>query len=247
MTNDAKKIAVIIMAAGKGTRMKSDLPKVLHKLAGKTLLSYVIDTARQIDPEKIVVVVGHRRELVEEAFGEETDITFAEQSPQLGTGHAVMCAEEALQGFDGDVVVLSGDVPMLSHETLERLLSRHIKAGAVVSILTALLDKPGSYGRIIRKDGDIVATVEAKDATKEELAVPEINGGIYVFDVSFLFSALHAIDRDNSQGEYYLTDLIAGAVAGGNVVAGMVTDNPSEIEGVNTAENLKAIEDLLMN
>ena len=226
------------MAAGKGTRMKSDLPKVLHKLTGKTLLSYVIDTARRIDPENIVVVVGHRHELVEEAFDNETDITFVTQSPQLGTGHAVMCAEEALQGFDGDVVVLSGDVPLLSHETLDRLLSRHRKESAVMTLLTAVLDEPGAYGRVIRKEGKVTATVEAKDATKEELDVSEINGGVYVFDVSFLFSALHAIDTNNAQGEYYLTDLVAEAVGRGLGVVGVAVGDPMEMTGINTVEEL---------
>lgn len=242
MTKDAKPLAVIIMAAGKGTRMKSDLPKVLHKLAERPLLSYVIETARKIGPERIVVVTGHRREMIIEAFGKEKDITFALQSPQLGTGHAVICAEEAMKGFDGDVITLSGDVPLLTHKTLENLLSHHKKEGAVVTLLTAFVDDPGAYGRIVRENGRITATVEAKDATQEELAICEINSGVYVFDASFLFPALHAIDTDNAQGEYYLTDLVAMAAEKELRVEGVETSDPAETTGVNTIEELMALE-----
>jgi len=234
-------LAVTIMAAGKGTRMKSDLPKALHELAGRPLLAHVIDTARELNPERIVVIVGHGRERVMEQFA-DAGVDFVTQEPQLGTGHAIARTEAALRDFGGCVVTLSGDVPLLRADTIRAMIAEHRAAGAAVTVLTCELDEPGAYGRIIRENGRVTANVEARDASPEQLAVREINAGVYVFDARFLYPALKRLTNDNVQGEYYLTDLIGLAVAGGRAVAGVVARDPSEIEGVNTVAQLEAME-----
>ncbi len=239
--NENGKIAVVIMAAGKGTRMRSDLPKVLTPLKGRPLLSYVLNTARGVNPSQIAVIVGHKRDLVIERFDAD-DIVFVTQEPQLGTGHAVAQAGSALADFDGDVVTLSGDVPLIKKETIEKLINSHRRFDAVLTVLTCDLDEPASYGRIIRKGDNIAGNVEAKDATAEELKVKEINCGIYVFKSSFLFPALKLVNNNNAQGEYYLTDLINMAVADGQTVCGVKTGDPIEALGVNTAEDLEMLE-----
>lgn len=238
---DVMPVSVVIMAAGKGTRMKSDLPKVLHEFRGEPLLSHVIRTARSVGPEKIVVVAGHGRELVMDRFAGE-GVEFAVQEPQLGTGHAVAQAEKALEGFHGAVVVLSGDVPLLKKETVEEMLDTFRRTGSAITALTCELDEPGAYGRIVRRGGRVVANVEARDATPEQLAIKEINTGIYAFDARFLFSALRSVNRDNAQGEYYLTDLIAIAVEEGKAVTAVAARDPLEIQGVNTVEQLRSLE-----
>ncbi len=234
--------AVVIMAAGKGTRMKSDLPKVLHTLAGKTLLEHVLKTARALDPEKIVVIVGHGRETVMERY-KNTDIQFAVQEPQLGTGHAIAQAGPAFKGFKkGLIAALSGDVPLLRPETLKSMIAAQVETGSAITVLTCHMENPGSYGRIMRSGGKIVANIEAKDATEKQLAIREINSGIYVFDGDFLFPALKRINNRNAQGEYYLTDLISIAVKDGLAVSGVLASDPAEIQGVNTAGQLADLE-----
>ncbi len=221
--------------------MKSDLPKALCSLNGKPLLGHVAQTARSLDPEKIIVIVGHKRKLVTEQFA-DTGLVFVVQEPQLGTGHAVAQAEDALADHDGAVMVLSADVPLIREATLQNMLNAHTTAGAAVTILTCKLDDPGAYGRIIRRNGRVVANVEAKDASDEQLAINEINSGIYIFDSRFLFSALKQVNNNNAQGEYYLTDLIAMAVEDGHAAEGIVVDDPYEIMGVNTVEQLEEME-----
>ena len=231
------------MAAGKGTRMKSDLPKVLLPVNGRPMLDYVLETARSLNPARIVVVVGHMREKVIESFA-APDVTFAMQEPQLGTAHAVAQSKEALSGFFGEVVTLSGDVPLLSEETLRSLIAARRKDNAAVAMLTCVLDNPGSYGRIIRENGEIVANVEAKDASPEQLKIREINSGVYVFESGFLFRSLGLVGSDNAQGEYYLTDLINMASKEGLPVAGVVADDITEALGANTVDDLKHLSDL---
>lgn len=234
-------VSVVIMAAGKGTRMKSDLPKVLHEFRGEPLLSHVIRTARSIGPEKIVVVVGHGREAVAAKFAGE-GVEFAVQEPQLGTGHAVAQAEPALANFSGAVLVLSGDVPLLKKNTIGELLETFNQTGSAITALTCELDEPGAYGRIVRSGGRVAATVEARDATPEQLGIREINTGIYAFDAQFLFPALKRLGRDNAQGEYYLTDLVGMAVEEGKTVTAVAARDPLEIQGVNTVDQLRSLE-----
>lgn len=221
--------------------MKSSLPKVLIKLKGRPLLAYVLETSRAVSPQKIVVVVGHKREKALEMFNAD-DLTFVTQEPQLGTGHAVAKTEETLADFNGDVVILSGDVPLITKETIERLVETHRKKNSSITVLTCDLDEPGSYGRIVRENDKITANVEAKDATKEELEIREINCGVYVFNKNYLFPALKRLNNENAQGEFYLTDLINMAVEEGRDVTGVKTRNHREALGVNTLEDLESLE-----
>jgi UDP-N-acetylglucosamine pyrophosphorylase len=227
-------LAVIIMAAGKGTRMKSDLPKVLHRANGRPLVEYVLDTALSLDPEKIVVIVGHQAELVKKATARYGIIT-ALQEPQLGTGHAVMQTEALLNDFNGEVLLLSGDAPLVNATTLQELIAFHRSSHAAATVLTAELHDPTGYGRVIRELN-----------SDSELAVREINSGVYVFDTRILFEALGQINTNNAQQEYYLTDVFGICFQSGKKVCAFKTDNPDEILGINTPEQLAEAERLLI-
>jgi len=245
MSGSQPPVATVIMAAGKGARMQSDLPKVMHHLAGRPLLAHVIETARKVDSSRIVIVVGHGRDMVMERFRGE-GVEFAVQEPQLGTGHAVAMTGPALGDFAGLVVTLSGDVPLLGAATLKKMIRVHQDTKASLTVLTCKPDDPGAYGRIVRSEGRVVANVEAKDATEAELSIREINAGVYVFDPGFLYPALKRVDNDNAQGEYYLTDLIRIAVENGLTVSSCRTDDPVQAQGVNTKEQLESLANAYM-
>ncbi len=245
MNGDQPPIATVIMAAGKGTRMQSDLPKVMHNLAGRPLLAHVIETARKVNPSRIVIVVGHGRDLVMDRFRGE-GVEFAVQEPQLGTGHAIARTEPVLGDFAGLIITLSGDVPLLGAETLKKMIQVHQDTKASLTVLTCEPDDPGAYGRIVRRDGRIVANVEARDATEAELSIREINAGVYVFDSGFLYPALKKVDNNNAQGEYYLTDLIRIAVESGLTVSSCKTEDPVQAQGVNTKEQLESLANAYM-
>ena len=240
-------LAVIIMAAGKGTRMKSDLPKVLHRVNGRPLVEYVLDAALSLDPEKIVVIVGHQAELVKEATA-RYKIIAALQEPQLGTGHAVMQTKAFLNDFNGEVLILSGDAPLVNAETLRELIAFHRSRHAGATVLTAALNDPTGYVRVIREfnSDSVLKIVEQKDASEKELAVREINSGVYVFDTRMLFEALGQINTNNAQQEYYLTDVFGICFECGQKVCAFKTDNPDEILGINTPEQLVEAERLLI-
>jgi len=239
-------IGVIILAAGKGTRMRSDRVKVLHEICGVPMLAYPLELARELRPERIAVVVGFQAGDVREAFagrlareGMEEKVSWVEQAEQLGTGHAVACAREQFASFHGAIVILYGDVPLLRPDTIEELLDRHRTCEAAVTILTVNLEDPTGYGRILRApDGEIAQIIEHKDAGPEELAVREINTGIYCFDGSFLFKALERLGDANVQGEYYLTDVVEIARDEGRPVAGLEAGDPSEVVGINNRREL---------
>lgn len=232
---------IVILAAGKGTRMKSDRSKVLHRLAGRTLIDHVLDATSALQPVSVVVVVGHQAENVKQAVAGR-GCQFVLQDPQIGTGHALLQAEAALAGAEGDVLLLSGDVPLLRSETIASLLEAHRRAGAAATVLTADVDPPDGYGRIIRDaSGSITRIVEHRDATDDERRIREINSGIYVFDLAPLFAALRRIGSSNAQGEYYLPDLIALYTAQGLTVATMTLPNGDEIKGVNSRIELAAL------
>ncbi len=240
-------LAIVIMAAGKGTRMKSDLAKVLHALNCRPMIHYVLDTAFALNPEKIVLIVGHQADAVREATNFYR-IDYALQSPQLGTGHAVMQAESALNNFEGEVLVLSGDVPLTNAETLMELLKVHREKKAVATVLTATLEDPTGYGRVIRgEQGDVLKIVEHKDASPAELAIKEINSGIYAFNKQKLFDALKQISNDNAQGEYYLPDVFKIFFSKGERIAAVTATNFDEIRGINTPEQLKEAEAILLS
>jgi len=232
-------LGVIVLAAGQGTRMRSALPKVLHPLAGKPLLGHVLETAARLNPRRIVVVYGHGGEKVPEAFS-GSGLEWAEQAQQLGTGHAVQQAMAQVADVER-VLVLYGDVPMTRSETLFDLLEE--SAESPLGVLTAILDDPGGYGRMVRDpDGRILRIVEQKDASEAELEIDEINTGIMVFDRSRLEGWLNRIDNRNAQGEYYLTDVIAQAVAEGIEVSSAQTESEEEVLGVNDRAQLARLE-----
>ncbi|HET9901922.1 MAG TPA: NTP transferase domain-containing protein, partial [Actinomycetes bacterium] len=204
--------AVIVLAAGEGTRMRSATPKVLHEMAGRSLLGHALTAARALDPEHLIVVVGHGRDRVETHLAEiDPAAKPVVQASPNGTGHAVRVALDAVGELDGPVVVTYGDVPLLSAATLDALLQRHVSEHAAITLLSVVLDDPTGYGRIIRNDEtkDVVAIVEQKDATPDERAIKETNAGVYVFDGQLLRTALSQLTTDNVQGEEYLTDVLA--------------------------------------
>jgi UDP-N-acetylglucosamine diphosphorylase/glucosamine-1-phosphate N-acetyltransferase len=218
--------------------MKSDLPKVLHTVGGKPLIEHVLRAAEQLEPDRIIVVVGHRRQDVE-AQTQRNGIEFAIQDPQLGTGHAVQQAYPALKDEVGEVIVLSGDVPLLRSNTLIKLLSAHRQAQAVATVLSTIARDPAAYGRIIRdRDGRFARIVEAHEATDKEREICEINSGIYCFDIRTLFDALSEVKADNSKGEYYLTDVIGVLKDRGAVVQAVDLADFREVRGINTIEEL---------
>ena len=235
----------MILAAGKGTRMKSAVPKVLHEAAGFSLLEYVLRAADPLAPSTTVVVVGYFAERVKDAFGKRLGLRFALQDPQLGTGHALMQAEPHLQGATGTVVLLYGDVPLLRPATLRALVDTHVARGAAATVVTARVGDPHGYGRIVREGGRIAAIVEEKDATPAERAIDEINSGIYAFDLAPLFEALRTLQPANAQGEYYLTDLVRMYRQRGLPVETVSVDDAREITGVNSRKELAAVTAIL--
>ncbi|MFF0343502.1 bifunctional UDP-N-acetylglucosamine diphosphorylase/glucosamine-1-phosphate N-acetyltransferase GlmU [Kribbella sp. NPDC004875] len=236
--------AVVIMAAGLGTRMKSATPKVLHEIGGRSLVGHAVVTARALNPEHLVVVVGNGRELVEEHLKNvDPDARTAVQEQQLGTGDAVRAGLTAVpESFDGSVVVTSGDVPLLEAETLHDLVAAHDKDGNAVTVLTARVPDPTGYGRIVQAaDGTVAAIVEHKDATPEQRAIDEINAGIYVFDAATLRDGLSRLTTDNAQGELYLTDVLGIARSDGKRVGSHITDDAMQTEGVNDRVQLATL------
>ncbi len=243
--NKFKHISTIVLAAGKGTRMQSDQAKVLHRLCGEPLLAYSLRLAGAIRSDKIVVIVGHQAEMVREAFP-TPELIFVEQRPQLGTGHAVLQARDQFSDYTGMILILCGDVPCLKISTVQELIDHHCRQQAVVTVMTTILDEPGSYGRVITgQNGDVLRIVEARDATDQEKKVREINTGIYCADSRFLFDAVAQIRNDNSQKEYYLTDIIEIACKMGCRVRSFVAADPFEVMGVNTLEDLVKAHDYL--
>ena len=240
----SSKRAVVILAAGKGKRMKSDLPKVLHKIDGKPLVRHLLETMNKISPDKLIVVIGHKGEMVENELS-DFRAEFVWQKEQLGTGHAVMMARENLAGFNGTVLVAAGDVPFLSAETIERLFEVHKKTGASATCLSAEFDDPTGYGRIIRKDGTdiLLDIVEEKDADAKTKRINEINSGTFCFDCKDLFDALGNVDNKNAQQEYYLTDTIKILQARGKHCAVAKASNPVEVSGINSIEQLNELEE----
>ena len=239
MTNYA-----IILAAGKGTRMKSDLPKVLHKVAGISMLEHVFRSVNAINPEKTVTVVGHKAELVEQVLAGQTD--FVRQTEQLGTGHAVMMAEPVLENLTGQTLVIAGDTPLITGESLKNLIDFHINHKNVATILTAEADNPFGYGRIVRNQHDeVLKIVEQKDASDFEQQIKEINTGTYVFDNARLFEALKNINTNNAQGEYYITDVIGIFRENGEKVGAYTLKDFDESLGVNDRVALATAEGIM--
>lgn len=241
-----RKFAGIILAAGKGTRMGGDLPKVLHEIKGRPMISHVIDAARKSECSDLIVVVGYKAELVEETVSANYKVSFAFQAEQLGTGHAVKCALPYLKKDISDVLILFGDVPLISHGTLLSLINRHIQENNDITMLTAILEDPKGYGRIVTcSNGNFVRIVEEKDADHVEKAIKEINTGICCVSKDFLEDALGRIGRDNAQNEFYFTDIIEIGNEDNRRIGRYPSDDPLETSGVNTREQLNDLETYL--
>ncbi len=243
--------AAVILAAGKGKRMKNnDLPKVLVPMAGKPLLGHVLDMTFELQPDRIVPIVGHFKELVIDFvsnYGRD-NIDFVTQEEQLGTGHAVDMAAPVLKDFTGDVLILCGDVPLLREETIRKFISKHIENKADLSVLTADAPDPTGYGRIIRDiNGDFVKITEHKDASEEERKVTEFNSGIYFVNAGYLFESLKKVSNNNAQGEYYLTDIVDILRGEGKKVFAFNEASFEELQGINSPEQLKAVEEFYLD
>ena len=225
--------------------MKSDTPKVLHALAGRALFLHALDAVRPLQPSIVAIVVGHGAAAVRQAFPSAA-VTWVAQERQLGTGHAVLCAKKAYEGFAGEILILSGDVPLVREQTLRSMLERHRSRNAALTLLTAQLEKPQGYGRILRDHtGAISGTIEEKDATPAQREVREVNAGIYVASAPFLFAALQGVQNSNRQGEYYLPDIVGIGLAQGQTIASVSVEDPREMMGVNSREELAAMEKIL--
>lgn len=230
------KLKTLILAAGKGTRMKSDMPKVIHKVNGIPMITKIIDTLSGLNPEENILILGHKKEEVLKVVGENCDYVL--QTEQLGTGHAVIQAKEKLKGYDGDVMILCGDTPLLRESTLKSLYEYHKESGAVTTILTSIYENPFGYGRIVKEDGLVKAIVEEKEASEEIKKIKEVNAGVYCFNSKELFKALDKIDNNNEKGEYYLTDVIGIQVSENKKVQSFILEDKMEILGVNSKVEL---------
>jgi bifunctional UDP-N-acetylglucosamine pyrophosphorylase/glucosamine-1-phosphate N-acetyltransferase len=237
-------VHIVILAAGKGTRMRSALPKVLHRVAGLPMIEHVLTTAATLSPRSTTVIVGHQADLVRSALlgnGGYSGLTVVVQEPQLGTGHALLTAEPTLRNAVGTLVLLSGDVPLLTRDTLKRLVDRHEASNAAATVVTAIVDDPQGYGRIVRSGEQIARIVEERDAGPPERAIREINSGIYAFALEGLFDAVKGIAANNVQKEYYLPDLVAIFRERGRAVETIVVPRPEEILGINSRAELAAV------
>ncbi|EHO80106.1 MULTISPECIES: bifunctional UDP-N-acetylglucosamine diphosphorylase/glucosamine-1-phosphate N-acetyltransferase GlmU [Fusobacterium] len=230
------KLKTLILAAGKGTRMKSELPKVIHEVNGIPMISKIIKVLEVLKPEENILILGHKKEEVLKVVGEDAD--YVVQTEQLGTGHAVLQAKDKLKDYDGDVMVLCGDTPLLREETLEELYKFHRDTDSVTTILTSIYDNPFGYGRIVKENGLVKAIVEEKEADAEIKKIKEVNAGVYCFKGRELFDALSKITNNNEKGEYYLTDVIGIQVGEGKKVQSFVLNDNIEILGVNSKVEL---------
>jgi bifunctional UDP-N-acetylglucosamine pyrophosphorylase / glucosamine-1-phosphate N-acetyltransferase len=240
-----KEIGVILLAAGQGTRMNSMLPKVLHPLAGKPLLLHALSAALRLEPSLAVVIIGHGAEAVRRAYS-DAGVNWVIQEQQLGTGHAVLCARESFRNFQGDILILSGDVPLIRAESLKALIETHREGAAALTLMTAGLAVPAGYGRILRDArGNITGIVEERDATDAQREIQEVNAGIYVASPRFLFPALEQVKNHNRQGEYYLPDAVAVGLAQAKKIATVGINDHREVMGINTREELAKMEKIL--
>ncbi len=237
----------IILAAGKGTRMSSDEPKVLHEICGRPMLAYVMDACRGAGAARLLVVVGYRAERVQQAFADRNhDVSWVIQEPQLGTGHAVMVCKDRLSEAEGPVLVLAGDGPLVRAEALGELLDTHTREGAACTLATSILPDPGRYGRVVRDDsGEVVGVVEYLDADEDQRRINEVNVSLYCFDAAALLDVLDRLSNDNAKGEYYLTDALAMLREDGRKLAAVPAARPEDVLSVNTDEELRRVESIM--
>ena len=238
-----KELRVIILAAGKGTRMNSDLPKVLHKLNGKALLDFVLDESELLNPIETILVVGFKKEQVISHTENRINLKYATQIEQLGTGHAVLQTEELLKNNKGHIIILYGDVPNIKASTLRPIIDEHIINNRDLTLITAEIDDPSGYGRIIRdKNGNLLKIVEEKDCDDDERKIKEWNPGIYIFKIPEVFEVLNNIRTNNASKEYYLTDAIGLAQQSNMQIKAIKIANSNEVIGINTADQLEELE-----
>ena len=238
-----KELRVVVLAAGKGTRMNSDLPKVLHKLQSKPLIDYVIDESELLNPKEIILVVGFKKESVIKHTQSRINLNYATQIEQLGTGHAVLQTNELLKNRKGHILILYGDVPNIKASTLQPIVNDHISNNRDLTLITAEIDDPTGYGRIIRdKNGNLLKIVEEKDCSDDEKKIKEWNPGIYIFKIPEVFKILDNIKTNNVSKEYYLTDAIGLAQQSNMQIKAIKITNSDELIGVNTANQLKELE-----
>lgn len=236
----------LVLAAGKGTRMKSELPKVATLLQGKPLLVHVVESLKKSGIDEIYIVVGYKKEIVRDLVKGFGSIFFIEQKEQLGTGHAVLCAEPELHSFQGKLLVCCGDVPAISSNSFRKLQDFHIQEANAVTVLSAKITQPKGYGRMIRdKQGVLESIVEEKDASEVQKSIQEVNTGTYIFDSPSVFTNLKAIGRENAQNEYYLPDLVKVYRNQNSKTGAMLLDNPLESMGVNSPDDLSNLENLI--
>lgn len=235
------KLSIIILAAGKGTRMQSDIPKVLHRVNDKSMIEHVLTQTDNLNPDKLLIVIGYESEQVKKHL-KKRQISYALQNEQLGTAHAVMQCEYQLKDFKGSTLILSGDVPLIKSETLIDLYNMHINKNAQATILSAKIDNPHGYGRIIRENDNFVSIVEEKDANQHQKNINEINGGIYIFDNEVLFKNIKKINNNNNQSEYYLPDIMPILLNHNYKVIVHQIKDEHEIKGANTYEQLLELE-----
>ena len=241
-----KETSTIILAAGKGVRMKSELPKVAFKLGGISLIERVVRKVEKLTFSKIVVVIGYKKAIVKKCLADYDNIIFVDQEVQNGTGHAVMVTENYFSKYDGNIIIIPGDVPLLSLETLVELKNLHNSENASATVLTAVLDNPTDYGRIVRdNNGFIERIVEFKDSNEEERKIREINSGIFCFDAKNLFSALSKINSNNIQKELYLTDTLEILRKEGKKISALTVKDSMEVSGVNSREQLAFLENYI--
>jgi UDP-N-acetylglucosamine diphosphorylase/glucosamine-1-phosphate N-acetyltransferase len=246
VNNQINNVSIIILAAGLGTRMKSNMAKVLHKILGRPMISHVLVSACDVAGNDVIVVVGHQADRVKDACLEVNPVSFAFQKEQKGTGHAVLCAMSEVPETAENIIILCGDVPLLKTETIRELLTDHVKKNRDLSLLAVELEDPTGYGRVlINENRELTRIVEQADATEDEKAISIINSGIYCVSKAFLSASLQKITPDNVQGEFYLTDIIGVGYDMGKNIGVFVGMNPKEVSGVNTLADLKAVEALM--
>jgi UDP-N-acetylglucosamine diphosphorylase/glucosamine-1-phosphate N-acetyltransferase len=239
-------IAIVILAAGLGTRMKSQKAKVLHEVCGQPMILYVVETAAKVAGDHVILVVGHQAERVREVVTECARVRYTLQEQQLGTGHAVASALPDVPVECRQVVILCGDVPLVTESTIGNLITDHLNHRRDITVLATEVEDPDGYGRIvIDTDGRVVAIVEEADASEEQRKIRIVNTGIYCVDKPFLTRALKKIDRNNAQGELYLTDIVAVCHLDNGTVGAMVAENAQEFRGINSRDDLAAVEELM--
>ena len=235
---------VIILAAGKGTRMKSELPKCACEILGKPMIKYLVDACLEANIDNIIVVVGYKKEIIKEVLKDYSNISYAYQDEQLGTGHACMVTKDLLKNVTGSTVIVPGDMPLVGKEHLSNLIKYHEDNKLSMTILSSIFENPFSYGRIVRTNNLVTSIVEEKEATPEEKLIKEINTGLYVVDNQTLFSSLEQIDNDNSKHEYYLTDIVK-VISKNNSVDAVVCEYDYHLTGINDLDTLKFVEEKL--